>query len=96
MGEGSDVIDDLLGATAKAGVLDVAWALYRKRVEKTATLKLTGRDIEKRKLAMRFERQTGCWECLGDAETIITGEREQEVLEAIEKLGAPSHREITL
>ena len=62
-GEGSDVIDDLIGATAKAGVLDVALGLYRKRGEKNATLKITGRDIEERELAMRFERQTGCWEC---------------------------------
>jgi len=31
---------------------------------------------------------------LGDAETIITGEREKEILEAVEKLGAPSHKEV--
>lgn len=86
-GEGSDVIDDLLGATAKAGVLDVAWGLYRKRGEKTATLKLTGRDIEERELAMRFDRQTGCWECLGDAAEIIASEQEQAVLDALKKLG---------
>jgi hypothetical protein len=93
-GENSDVIDDLLGATAKAGVLDVAWGLYRKRGEKTATLKLTGRDIEERELAMRFERQTGCWECLGDAAEIIASEQEQAVLDALKKLGAPTIREL--
>ena len=56
---------------------------------------MTGRDIEERKLAMRFDRQTGCWECLGDAETIVSSEHERAILEAISKLGAPSYREIT-
>jgi RecA-family ATPase len=92
-GEGN-VIDDIIGATAKGGVLDVAWGLYRARGEKTATLKLTGRDIEERELAMRFDRTTGCWACLGDAETIIDSEQEQAVLEALKKLGAPTNREI--
>jgi hypothetical protein len=94
-GEGSDVIDDLLGATAKAGVLDVAMGLYRKRGEKSATLKLTGRDIEERELAMRFDRETGCWECLGDADEIINSEQEQAVLEALKRLGAPTNRELS-
>jgi hypothetical protein len=92
-GEGN-VIDDIIGATAKGGVLDIAWGLYRTRGEKNATLKLTGRDIEERELAMRFERATGCWNCLGDAEMIVSGEREQEILEAMEKLGVPSHKEL--
>jgi hypothetical protein len=94
-GESSDVIDDLIGATAKAGVLDVALGLYRKRGEKNATLKVTGRDIEERELAMHFERERGCWECLGDAETIVSSEQEKALLEAIGKLGAPSYRELT-
>ena len=48
-----------------------------------------------RALALRFERETGCWVCLGDAETIVTGERDKEILAAIAQLGAPTHREIT-
>lgn len=93
-GDNSDVIDDLIGATAKAGVLDVAMGLYRARGEKNATLKLTGRDIEERELAMHFDRETGCWECLGDAGEIVSSEHEQVILEAIAKLGAPAHKEI--
>jgi hypothetical protein len=94
-GGDGDVIDDLIGATAKSGVLDVAMGLYRNRGEKNATLKLTGRDIEERELAMRFDHETGCWECLGDAEEIVSSEHEKAILEAVSKLGAPTHREIT-
>jgi hypothetical protein len=93
-GDNSDVIDDLIGATAKAGVLDVAMGLYRARGEKNATLKLTGRDIEERELAMHFDRETGCWECLGDAQTLAGSERNQEILDAIVKLGVATHREV--
>lgn len=93
-GGDGDVIDDLIGATSKAGVLDVALGLYRARGEKNATLKITGRDIEERELAVRFDHETGCWECLGDAEEIVTSEHEQAIMEAIRSLGAPSHKEI--
>lgn len=93
-GGDGDVIDDLIGATSKSGVLDVAMGLYRARGEKNATLKLTGRDIEERELAMRFDVDTGCWECLGDAEEIVSSEHEKAILEAVAKLGAPTHKEI--
>lgn len=89
-----DVIDDLIGATSKSGVLDVALGLYRSRGERNAKLKITGRDIEERELALQFERETGKWDCLGDSETIVSSEQEEEILEAVAQLGAPSHREI--
>lgn len=94
-GVNSDAVDDLLGATAKAGVLDVAMGLYRERGEKNATLKVTGRDIEERELAVLFDRDTGCWQSLGDAEEAVSGRQQIAVLDAIRTLGAPSHREIT-
>lgn len=93
-GGDSDVIDDLIGATSKAGVLDVAMGLYRSRGEKNATLKLTGRDIDERELVLNFDRETGCWQCLGDAASVIDSEHEEEILVAITKLGAPTHREV--
>ena len=94
-GGAGDVIDDVIGATSKAGVLDVALGLYRARGEKNATLKVTGRDIEERELALRFVRETGCWACLGDAEAIVSSEHDKAILEAIGSLGAPSHKEIS-
>ena len=41
----SDPIDDILGSTAKAGVLDCAIGLYRKHNSTDAVLKLVGRDF---------------------------------------------------
>ena len=93
-GTDGDVVDDMLGATAKTGVLDVVWGLYRSRGQKTATFKVTGRDIEERELAMTFDRETGLWNCLGNAEDVIEGEQINAVLEAIRDLGSASHAEI--
>lgn len=92
-GEG-DVVDDMLGATSKTGVQDVVWGLYRGRGQRTATFKVTGRDIEERELAMTFDKETGLWSCLGNAEDVIEGEQINAVLEAIRDLGTASHAEI--
>lgn len=89
-----DPIEDLLGATGKAGVIDVAMGLYRERGSRDAVLKITGRDIDERELALRFGANTGLWECLGEAADVVAGQQEQAVLTAINKLGAPSHQEI--
>lgn len=89
-----DVIDDLIGATAKAGVLDVALGLYRARGQKTAILKVTGRDIEEREMALDFDSTTGCWACLGDAETAIDSEQQQAVLDALKQMGELTCREV--
>jgi predicted HTH transcriptional regulator len=72
----------------------VALGLYRARGQKTAILKVTGRDIEEREMALDFDSKTGCWACLGDAETVIASDQEQAVLEAIKQLGAPTNSEV--
>jgi len=94
-GGDGDVIDDLIGATSKSGVLDVAIGLYRSRGERSATFKLTGRDIEERELAIQFDRESGRWECLGDQEAVRNSAEDDAIVEAVGLLGAPTLREIT-
>lgn len=93
-GGDGDVIDDLIGATSKSGVVDAALGLYRNRGERNAKLKITGRDIEESELAVQFDRDTGKWICLGDSETIVNSEQEEAILQTIGEMGAPSHKEI--
>ncbi len=84
---GGDVIDDQIGATSKAAVLDVSMGLYRKRGERTATFKVTGRDIDESELSVKFDTTTGCWQLVEDG-----GVREDsiqaEILDALEELGS--------
>jgi len=79
----SDVIDDVLGATAKTAVLDAALGLYRERGKREATLAVTGRDLEDTKLTLEWDPTTCTWQCLGDAGTMITKTRRGLVLRAI-------------
>lgn len=58
----SDLVDDCLGSTGKAAVADSILALYRRRGEKGATLKATGRDLDECSLALEFDGVTCCWQ----------------------------------
>jgi hypothetical protein len=82
-----DVIDGILGSTGKAAVIDTAWGLYKDRGRRGATLKVTGRDIDERELAVQFDDYTSCWQYMGDANASAPTEAEQEVYELVEEMG---------
>jgi RecA-family ATPase len=91
-GSGDTLLD---GSTpVKTGPFDLVMELQRDRGKKNATLKRTEHTIEKQELTLHFDRDTCCWECLDDAKTLAGSEREQEVLQAIARLGTPTHREL--
>jgi hypothetical protein len=82
-----DVIDDVMGATSKVGVADAAMGLYRRRGERTATLKVTGRDIDDREMIITFDRELCCWQYEGEAEQVKSNTVQAEILGALEQLG---------
>ena len=89
----SNPIDDILGSTAKAAVLDCALGLYREQGKREATLKIVGRDIEEQDYALKFDGLTGCWQNLGEADGVRKDSNEAAVLAAIGALktaGAPT------
>ena len=83
----ADVIDDIVGSTGKSAVVDTAWGLYRKRGEAGATLRVVGRDVDERELAMEFHAPTGCWRMLGDAREVAAKSAHEVVLGALRRLG---------
>jgi hypothetical protein len=56
----ADPIDDILGSTAKAGVVDCAIGLYRKHNDNEAKLKLSGRDFGDNELSLACEASQDC------------------------------------
>lgn len=86
-GFGGDVIDDVMGATSKAAVADAALGLYRERGERGATLKVTGRDAEDCEIAIEFDKELGCWQPLGDANTVKADSVQAQIMTAIEEMG---------
>jgi len=56
-----DPVQDIIGNTAKAAVVDCVAGLYRERGQAKATLAITGRDVEERTLELRFEPADLAW-----------------------------------
>jgi RecA-family ATPase len=82
-----DVIDDVMGATSKVGVADAAMGLYRQRGERTATLKVTGRDIDDREMAIVFDTELCCWQYEGEVADVKSNTVQAKIVEALQQLG---------
>ena len=85
-GFASDPIDDVMGSTAKAAVGDAIMGLYKERGKQGATLKIVGRDLEERELALEWDGLTCCWQCLGEAGAVRDDSTKGEILSAIREL----------
>jgi hypothetical protein len=83
----SDVIDDVMSSTGKTAVADVVLGLYRKRGERGATLKATGREAEDSTLGLYFDRLTCCWQLAESSDGIRTGSVQADIVAALKDLG---------
>jgi hypothetical protein len=90
----ADPVDDILGSTAKAGIVDAALGLYRQRADSEAVLKITGRDLCERELALSWDAEHFNWICEGDAEEVACTARQQEILDALVTLGRAQLRDL--
>lgn len=85
-----NVVDDVLGSTAKAAVCDTIMGLYRQRGEHGATLRVTGRDIGDETLKLTFDHTTKCWQRV---DVTVSGVQ-SEILDALKDLGAAGVTEL--
>lgn len=81
--DANDAIDDIIGSTAKTGVADVIWGLYRKSGESTGSLKITGRDVEEQDLAMIWDGLKFQWRIEGTSEATAMARRLDDLLQVI-------------
>lgn len=81
--DSADPIDDVMGATSKAGVADAAMGLYRKRGEKTATLKVSGRDIEEQELSLHWSSMYYSWQLATGADGVKRDSVQSAIVDAI-------------
>lgn len=83
----ANVVDDILGSTGKAAVIDTAWGLYKDRSKGNATPRVTGRDIDTCELALRFSEGGHCWELRPEGEARSQVSQEDSVAQALRELG---------
>lgn len=82
-----DFVASISGTQGIAGGADGIMVLVRNRTETTAELKITGRDVEERILALDFVPDDLTWKCLGGAERLKEGEVQTAVLAYLEECG---------
>ena len=90
----ADPIDDIMGSTAKAGVVDAAMGLYKQRGELDAVLKITGRDICERELPLHWDGASFKWTCQAAVPENDCSARQREVLDMLKFLGKAQVREL--
>jgi len=78
-------IRDLIGSIGKAATFDSIIGLYRSR-KHGSKLMITGRDIEEKELAVKWDAQTGCWQSLGEAGAVRAETLKANILQAISEL----------
>lgn len=81
--QADDFLDSVSGTHGIAGAADSVIVLRRSRGKADAELLITGRDIEERDLALRFDAHIGTWTLLGDAEEWAMSETRRKILEVV-------------
>jgi hypothetical protein len=93
-GEAGDWMDFILGSTGLAGAVDSIILLRRKRGEEKAELLATGRDILEKDFILSFDLDCGGWTIDGDKQTLLEGERQQDIFDWLQENGPHSPKEI--
>lgn len=83
--DASDFLDTVSGTQGLAGAADAVLVLRRARGDADAELQVTGRDVEERRLALRFDQFVGSWTLLGDAEEFAMSETRRLILRALRR-----------
>ena len=75
----ADPFNQLGGSVGLMGSVDAGWVITKNdRFEDEATLSITGRDLETRQLAIRWDKAAFRWRLIGDADVVEEERRERE------------------
>ena len=64
----ADFLNEISGSNGLAAAADTILVIRRDRAAADAVLHVTGRDVEEQELALSFDKDTGRWAILGDAD----------------------------
>jgi hypothetical protein len=87
--EADDPVDSVSGTLGLTGACDGVLVLKRERGQHNAALFVTGRDIEERELALKFDTEYAMWYVLGDAEAFRVSTDRAAVVELLKKANRP-------
>ena len=84
-----DFVNSVGGSTAIAATADTVLVLRRGRSSHDAILDVTGRDVEEKSIAMRFNGDLYRWEALGDSARVQKTDERQAIFEVLEEADEP-------
>jgi hypothetical protein len=87
--DATDPLDEVSGTLGLNGAADGVAVLKRERGQHDATLFVTGRDVDERQIALRWEPQYALWSILGEAEEYRLSKQRKEVIELFDKVREP-------
>ena len=85
-----DILDLVSGSTGLTAAADTIAVLKRERARADAILYITGRDVEDKELALRFDDSSASFVLLGEAEEYRISKERQEILEQLRSAGGPA------
>lgn len=92
---GDDFIDEVSGTHGLAGCADAILVARRSRNTGAAIVKVTGRDVEERELALDFDANTGTWSWLdGPAVLHEVADTRRSILEALHGQQAKAPKQV--
>lgn len=89
LGSGEDPYMRVSGSTGITANVDTVAVLERQRVEHTAKLHVSGRDIEGREVGMGFDPDDLSWKMEGPYSTFQMGDTRQAIYDVLEKASEP-------
>lgn len=90
-----DPVTDVLGSTGKGAVADAIMGLYRIEGRPGAILALTGRDVEEKRLALAFDKDTHTWQDTGMSyATLKLSDNRRAALDVVAGMGQVTCQEV--
>jgi hypothetical protein len=84
-----DPVDTVSGTLGMAGAADAVTVLTRERGKHDAALFITGRDIEERNIALKWDAAYGLWSIMGDADEYRLSQERRAVIQLFEREKRP-------
>jgi AAA domain len=91
--DAEDPVDSVSGTLGLTGAADAVLVLKRERGQHDATLFITGRDIEEKELALRWDGKYALWSIVGEAAQYRMTKDRTDVLALLQKEGPLSPTE---
>jgi RecA-family ATPase len=90
----ADWMNEISGSQGIAGGADTIIIIKRDRAAADAVLHVSGRDVEEQELALKFDKNTGRWTILGDAQEHRQSKARSQIHTLLERQGPMTPKEV--